>query len=47
MEYKEAPTAEKGCPYPLNRVAATHRIFNCILRNEFSHAWQPCVLQSQ
>ena len=31
MEYKEAPAAEKGCPYPLNRVAATHRIFNCIL----------------
>ena len=26
MEYKEVPTAEKGCPYPLNRTAATDRI---------------------
>ena len=47
MEYKEVSTAEKGCPYPLNRTAAVHRIVYCILSNEFSPALQPCQLLSQ
>ena len=47
MEYKEVPTAEKGCPYPLNRTAAVHRIVYCILPNEFSRALQPCQILSQ
>ena len=47
MEYREVPIAEKGCPYPLNRMAATHRTVYCILRDDFSHALQPCLLLSQ
>lgn len=47
MEYKEVPTAEKGCPYPLNRIAATDRIAYCILRYEFSRALQRCLLLSK
>ena len=47
MEYKEVPTAEKGCPYPVNRTAATDRIAYCILRYEFSRALQHCLLLSK
>ena len=47
MEYKEVPTAEKGCPHPLNRTAATDRIAFCILRYEFSRSLQNCLLLSK